>query len=72
MCGGDTQLPCGLQLSPPEVCFVADCVLCCPSHSALTPLLPSICVQGWATMESVVGLGEEITEDEEAENFAHA
>lgn len=29
------------------------------------------CVQGWATMESVVGLGEEITEDEEAENFAH-
>ncbi|GIL48193.1 hypothetical protein Vafri_4877 [Volvox africanus] len=27
--------------------------------------------EGWATMESVAGLGEEITEDEEAENFGH-
>ncbi|KXZ43433.1 hypothetical protein GPECTOR_90g519 [Gonium pectorale] len=28
--------------------------------------------EGWATMESVVGLGDEITEDEEAETFNHA
>ncbi|GIL74794.1 hypothetical protein Vretifemale_4702 [Volvox reticuliferus] len=27
--------------------------------------------EGWATMESVAGLGEEITEDEGAENFGH-
>ncbi|KAG2490023.1 hypothetical protein HYH03_011488 [Edaphochlamys debaryana] len=28
--------------------------------------------EGWALMESVAGLGEEITEDEEAESFNHA
>lgn len=27
--------------------------------------------EGWATLESVVGLGEEVTEDEEAEGFHH-